>query len=75
MLFLITDRMLRWRRTLEYCDLDIEYIQCTKYIVADTLSILTFNGNQDSTQESAYKHLTVSEINDTKKPPEVIFSY
>ena len=35
---------------------DIEYIKSEKYIVADTLSIFTLNGNQDTTQEFTSKN-------------------
>ena len=33
----------------------IEYIQGSKYIVTDSLSRLTINGNQETTHESTYK--------------------
>ena len=44
--------MLLWRLIHEEYGPDIEYIQSDKNIVADALSILTINGNQDTTQES-----------------------
>ena len=45
-----TNIVLRWRLILEYYGLDIECIKCEKYIVADTLSRLTLNENQDTTK-------------------------
>ena len=35
------DRLLRWILVFEMYDSEIEYIQCKKNIVADSLSILT----------------------------------
>ena len=42
--------------------------------MADALSRLPLNGNQETTQESTYKKKIVSEINDTKEIPEGIFN-
>ena len=44
-----------------------------KYIIADTLSILPYNGNQDTTQKSIDQKEIMSEINDIKELPEVTF--
>ena len=41
--------------------------------MADTWSRLTIYGNQDTTQESTYAMEIMSEINDIKELPEVIF--
>ena len=38
--------------------------------MADTLSRLTLNGNQDTTHNSTYQQEIVSEINDTEEIPE-----
>ena len=45
---------------------DIEYIKGKKTIVADTISILTLNGNQYVIQKSTYGNEIVSETNNTK---------
>ena len=45
-----------------------------KYIVAYTLSISTFNGNQYTTHKSTYKKKIVSEINDAEEIFEGTFS-
>ena len=50
-----TGIVLRWRIIIEAYGLDIKYIKDENYIVADTLSILLLNGNQETTQESTYK--------------------
>ena len=42
-------------------------------MVAYTLSILTFNGNQDTTQRFTYQKYIVSEINHTEESPKCIF--
>ena len=42
--------------------------------MADALSRLPLNGNQETTQESTYKKKIVSEINDTKEIPEGVFN-
>ena len=60
------DRVLIWVIILEDYGIDIEYIQGTKNIVIDVLSIFPIIGNQESTYESTYKKEAVSEINDTK---------
>ena len=52
--FLNTDRVLRWRLILEEYAPEIEYIQCDKNKVADAISRLAINGNQQTTQ--AYTH-------------------
>ena len=59
-----TDRVLRWRLILEEYRLDIKYIKGEKNILADALSRLPFNGNQETTQKSTYQKEIVSEIND-----------
>ena len=46
---------------------DIEYIKGEKNILADTLSILPPNMNQDTTQKSNYQKEIVSEINDIEE--------
>ena len=48
-------------------------ISKVKNMVADTLSIFPLNGNQYTTQKSAYKKKIVSEINDTKEIHEGTF--
>ena len=50
-----TVRVLIWRLTIEDYGTDIEYIQVDKNIVADALSILCINRNQETTQESTHK--------------------
>ena len=47
-----TDRVLRWILILEEYGPDIEYIQVSTNIVADTLSIFTGNGIQETTHDS-----------------------
>ena len=47
-----TDRVLRWRLILEEYGPDIEYIPGEKKIVADVLSRLSKNGNQETTHET-----------------------
>ena len=49
------DRFLGGRLVLENYGPDIEYIQGTKNIVTDELSILPIDGNQETTHESTYK--------------------
>ena len=44
-----TDRVLIWRLILEEYGPDIEYIKVEKNIVADGLSRITLNGNQETT--------------------------
>ena len=46
-----TDRVLRWRLILEEYGTDIEYIQGSKNIVANVLSIFPINGNQWTTDQ------------------------
>ena len=58
--------MLRWRIIFEDYGLDIEYIKGEKNKVAEILSVLPMNRNQDTTQDSTYKKKIVLEINDTK---------
>ena len=48
------DMVLRWRLKLEDYGQKIEYIQGTKNIMADTLSIFPNNGHQETTQDSNY---------------------
>ena len=50
-----TDRVVIWILILEEHGTDIEYIQGQKNILADALSILCKNVNQDTTQDSTYK--------------------
>ena len=50
-----TNRVLGWRLIIEEYGMDIEYIKCEKNIVADTLSILPLDGNQETTQKSNYQ--------------------
>ena len=47
--------MLRWRLIIEEYGPDIEYTQGDKNIVADALSRLPLNGNQETTQDPTYK--------------------
>ena len=61
--------MLIWRLILEQYVPDIEYIKGDKNIAAHALSILTMNGNQETTQYSTYKRDIVSEINDNEELP------
>ena len=51
----IADKVLIWRVILEEYGLNIEYIQGSKNIVADTLPILPINGNQYTTHDYTYK--------------------
>ena len=62
--------MLRWRLILEEYGPDIEYIKGENNIVAYALSRTPSNGNEDTTQNSTYKHEIVSDINDTEEIPE-----
>ena len=48
-------------------------ISMVRKIVADALSRLTLNGNQETTWRKTYKKENVSEINYTKELPEVTF--
>ena len=50
-----TDIVLRWRLILEDYGPDIEYIKVEKNIVADGLSRITLNGNQETTHKSTYQ--------------------
>ena len=54
------------RLVIEEYGLEIEYIQDKNNIVTDSLSKLTNNGNQKTTQEYNYIMETMSLINDTK---------
>ena len=45
-------RVLRWRLILEDYGPDIEYIKVEKNIPAESISRLTLNGNQETTQNS-----------------------
>ena len=58
-----TNRLLRWRLIIEEYGPGIEYIKGEKNIVADALSRLPLNGNQDNTQNPTYQKEIVSEIN------------
>ena len=50
-----TNIVLRRRIILEEYDTDIEYIKGEKNIVADALSRIPLNGNQETTQKSTYQ--------------------
>ena len=52
---------------------NIIYPRCKKNTVADKLSILTLNGNEETTHKSTYQQEIVSEINDIDKIPECNF--
>ena len=64
------DRILRWRFILEAYGPDIYYIKVEKNIVEDALSILSLNGNQETTQEYTYESEIV--FNDNKESPKGI---
>ena len=55
MIFFSTDRVLIQRLILEYYDPDIEYITGYQYKVADAISILILNRNQETAQDYTYK--------------------
>ena len=46
------------------------YPTCKRNTEADKLSILTLNGNQETTHKSTYQQEIVLEINDIKELPE-----
>ena len=48
-------------------------ISMVRKILADALSRLTLNGNQETTRRKTYQQENVSEINYTKELPEVTF--
>ena len=50
-----TDIVLRWRLILEDYGPDIEYIKVEKNIVADGLSRIPLNGNEETTHKSIYQ--------------------
>ena len=54
------DRVLIWRLIIEEFGTDIEYIKGEKNIVADALSRIPLNGNQDTAQKSMYQQEIVS---------------
>ena len=66
--------MLIQRLILEDYGLDIDYVKGDKITVTDALSILPMNRNQDTTQYYTYKKEILSEINDTEKLTEGIFT-
>ena len=68
------DRVLIWRPIIEEYGTDIECIKGEKNIVAEALSILTINSNQETTQESTHRKEIVSEIIDNKELPEGDFT-
>ena len=68
-----TDRVLIWRLILEDYGPNIEYIKGEKNIVADALSRMPSNGNEDITENSIYQKEIVSEINDIEEIPEGTF--
>ena len=51
-----TGRVLIWRLVLEKYGPDIGYIKGEKNIVAEELSRIPFNGNQETTQKSTYQN-------------------
>ena len=65
-----TDRVLIWRLILEEYVPDIEYIKGENNTVADGLSGIPLNGNQENKYKSTYQQEIVWEINDTKELPE-----
>ena len=68
-----TNILLRWRLILEQYVPYIEYIKGEKNIVADALSMIPLNGNQETTQKSTYQKEVFSETNDIKALPEGTF--
>ena len=69
-----TDRVLIWRPIIEEYVPYQEYIKVEKNIVAERLSRIPLNGNQETTQKSTHQQEIVSEINDIKEIPEGNFS-
>ena len=63
------DIVLRWRIILEEYGPYIEYIKGDKYIIAEELSRLPINRNQETTQESTNKKEVVSKIIENKGFP------
>ena len=57
--FFNTDRILWYIIIVEIYSPEIEYIPAKKNIVADALSKLSNNGNQETTHESTYKIETI----------------
>ena len=55
-----TDRVFRWRLIFEEYGTDIEYIRSENNIVADGLSRIPLNGDEDTTQKSTYQQEIVS---------------
>ena len=55
--------MLRWRLILEEYGPNIEYIKGDKNIVANGLSIIYLNRNEETTQKYTYQQEIVPEIN------------
>ena len=53
--FFNTDKVLIWRLILQEYGPDIEYIKGEKNIVAERLSRIPLNGNQETTQKSTYQ--------------------
>ena len=68
-----TNIVLIWRLIIEQYGPDIEYIKGGVNIVADTLSILPFNDNEETTQKPTYHKEIVLEINDIEEIPEGTF--
>ena len=68
-----TDIALIWILILEEYGPDIEYIKGENNIVADGLSIIPLNGNEETTQKSTYQQEIVSEINDIEEILESTF--
>ena len=68
------NRVILWILIFEEYGPDIEYIKGEKSIVADVPSILTLNGNQETTQKSTYQKKILPEINDIKGLLEGTFS-
>ena len=55
-----TNRVLIWRLILEEYGPDIEYIKGEKNIFVESLSMMTLNVNQGTTQNSTYQQAIVS---------------
>ena len=72
-IFFNTNIVLIWILILEEDGPDIEYTKGENNMVADGLSRISLNGNQETTQNSTYQQEILSEINDTKEIPEGTF--
>ena len=67
------DCVLLWILILNYYSPYIDYTPGNKDIVADALSWLPINGNQDTTHESTHTTETMPELYDIKEIPEGTF--